>query len=688
MRIGSPRLGALPLVAALVLATVGVSASVVHVIWQGATMANSAVVAADLSAQIADTVRKELGQTVGAARSTWGAIRTVLAEKVIASREEDKREFLFLSQMQAQPLMSAITYAWADNSLFSARKLGDGAIEMTEVKPEAGGLVRRSDRYKVFPGGTEFEARAFEATTVAVSAADWFRQALTASEPRLIDLASPFDPGRAMLAYVGAVEVDLEKDGVLAILIDHARFSRFLSTLSVGQGRGAAFILNRRLDTIASPDPGADEISPPLGYAHSKLAVARTALQQHLAGSRVSNAIETAVLNHEGERLSVSVSALNLLDWYLVVAIPEEFFVGIFAETASRLAWLIGGLALALTVLAVFAAHRLLSRPIMTIAEDAARIESFAFRHVVERPSHLKELSALSSILVRTSRALAAFQKYMPVDLVRQLIATGVEARPGGAIRPITVMFADLKGFTALSEEKGAGIVQVISGFFQIGSREIAAQGGIVDKFIGDAIMAFWNAPTERSDHAVAACQAALAIRAGLEAAGREAGAAALGVRIGINTGDAVVGNIGSEDRLNYTAMGDTVNVASRLEGLNRALGTTILLGAETRRQAGDAVIVREIDRFALYGRNAGTVVFELVAMAGDTTRPQWIADYERGLQAYRERRFVEAGAALRQVLAAVSDDAPAQRLLKLCERHTAAPPPPDWDGVSHMADK
>src|SRR3989442_10125853 len=144
-------------------------------------------------------------------------------------------------------------------------------------------------------------------------------------------------------------------------------------------------------------------------------------------------------------------------------------------------------------------------------------------------------------------------------------------------------------------------------------SREVSAHGGTIDKFIGDAVMAFWGAPAANADHAVDACRAALACQEALRQSKlADDGGRPLKVRIGINSGAVLVGNIGSEFRLNYTVIGDAVNVASRLEGVNKQYGTQIIIGEETRRLAGDRIRVRELDRLAVYGRAAGLQIYEL----------------------------------------------------------------------------
>ena len=232
-------------------------------------------------------------------------------------------------------------------------------------------------------------------------------------------------------------------------------------------------------------------------------------------------------------------------------------------------------------------------------------------------PSRIVELENLSNAIADMAGGLAAFRKYIPADLVKTLLSEGVEPRPGGSIRTVTILFADIAGFTGLSERLGDQIIPLLSGYLDLMSREVSGHGGTIDKFIGDAVMAFWGAPAANADHAVDACRAALACQQALRQSGLSDDAGRpLKVRIGINSGAVLVGNIGSEFRLNYTVIGDAVNVASRLEGANKEYGTDIIIGEETRRLAGDRIEVRELDRLTVYGREGGLAIYELLGIA------------------------------------------------------------------------
>jgi adenylate cyclase len=220
-----------------------------------------------------------------------------------------------------------------------------------------------------------------------------------------------------------------------------------------------------------------------------------------------------------------------------------------------------------------------------------------------------------------------------------------------------------------------------VGGFLELASHAIEAEGGTVDKFIGDAVMAFWGAPGTDPDQALHACRAAARIETAMrDAAAQGSPLAGLRVRVGLHSGPAIVGNVGSARRLNYTALGDTVNLASRLEGANKTYGTTILLSAATRARAGEAIQVQEVDMVAVYGRREGVRIFELIDLADGRTAAD-LAGYAGALALYREARFAEAAAALDGARA----DGPSRWLAARCLTLAASPPAAGWTAVTYL---
>ncbi len=281
-----------------------------------------------------------------------------------------------------------------------------------------------------------------------------------------------------------------------------------------------------------------------------------------------------------------------------------------------------GGVVLALSLLAVFFFGRAIARPIVRLAERSRAIRELDLSSA--RPlggSLFREIDDASAAYDSMLSGLRWFEIYVPKSLVLRLMRLGEDAVRSEQ-RAITVMFTDIADFSGLSERyPPAELVDLLNHHFGLLLEKIEAEDGTVDKFIGDSVMAFWGAPEARLDHAEATCRAALAIRTAIAAENRrrrDEGAEPLTLRIGIHSGAAVVGNIGAAGRLNYTLIGDTVNVAQRLEGLGKGLHTlesetAILISGGTAALLGEGFALRPLGDHRLRGRRGMTEVFELL---------------------------------------------------------------------------
>jgi class 3 adenylate cyclase len=291
------------------------------------------------------------------------------------------------------------------------------------------------------------------------------------------------------------------------------------------------------------------------------------------------------------------------------------------------------------------------------------------------------------------------FGRYIDPRVAEGLINQSAAATEGQR-RTMTVMFCDMKGFTALSEGMTPqGLVKVMNRYLSTMSEPIRAQQGIIDKYIGDAIMAYWGPPfTDEADAARLACHAAIDMMERIGGLRKEL-PELLGVRriptecdlrIGIATGEALVGSIGSEFMMSFTVMGDTVNLASRLESANKFYGTRCLVSQATISAAAQAVEAREIDRLVVAGQTRPQIVFEIMGRAGELSVEQIAlrAHYSDGLAAYRARRWDEATSAFKAALAAAPGDGPCMVLLARSERLRDNPPSADWDGSWHLDQK
>jgi adenylate cyclase len=557
---------------------------------------------------------------------------------------------------------------------------------MMEIGKVDGVVKRRVDQYQVVVGDIEFQKRRFENTDYKVTDQEWYKKGIQDDEPSWFEMTIHPIGVRPAIAYAGPVDVYHKRQGVLAVIIENTRLAQFLSQLSVGKS-GAAFILGRDGAVVAAPDPDADEVhmqraDQPL------LPVAQMALKQAGAWSGGENDKSRRMRTiTAGDAYAVTLTTLAFPGWTLATVIPEAEFLGPIETTIRRLLIGLVFLVVAAGILSAWLARRVIAKPLITVVDELKHVERFELDQVRRHPSNVIELANLSTAIADMAGGLAAFRKYIPADLVRTLLREGVEPRPGGSIRILTVMFADIAGFTGLSERLGDQIIPLLSSYLDTVSREVSGHGGTIDKFIGDAVMAFWGAPAVNPEHAVDACRGALACQSALRQSGlADDHGRLVKVRIGINSGDMLVGNIGSELRLNYTVIGDAVNVASRLEGANKEYGTEIIIGEETRRLAGGRIHVRELDRLVVYGRAGGLEIYELLGVAENGAEPpRWAALYESALAAYRAQDFARAMSLFQQVLAARGSDRPAEIMLERCRGFLQSPPGKDWEATNAM---
>lgn len=324
----------------------------------------------------------------------------------------------------------------------------------------------------------------------------------------------------------------------------------------------------------------------------------------------------------------------------------------------------------------------------MPQSQDEVGQLALSFNHMV------RELRA-------SNRVKELFGKYVDPRIVESLLLENPEGLGiDGNKQEMSVFFSDVEGFSGMSELlTPSGLVRVINRYFSIMAEPIVAEKGVIDKYVGDSIMAFWGSPFIADEqHAALACRAALAqfdqlekLNAALpEILGFRNGIPNFHIRIGLATGEVLSGNIGSENSKSYTVMGDTVNIASRLESLNKKYGTRILIDELTRLRIGDEFVVREVDRVTVAGKVEPTKVYELFAIAGaaESQLQELIEAYEDGLEAYREMNWDLANEKLNDCLKLNPDDGPALLLTKRIAQLRTDPPPIDWEGVWRFSSK
>ena len=355
--------------------------------------------------------------------------------------------------------------------------------------------------------------------------------------------------------------------------------------------------------------------------------------------------------------------------------------------------------------LSVAGAKRLV-RTLRRLVDGAKAIEAGDFAATVPVTSR-DEIGELAqafnrmAVELRTKdRIKDTFGKYVDPRIVARLIDTSKEDMDQAERRVATVLFSDLKGFTTISEQLTAtAMVRLLNRYFTVVAEQIRAHGGILEKYIGDAVMAFWAPPfSTGDDHAASACLAALAHLDAVTALrpelphilGLRRNIPELTVRMGLATGEVVVGTIGAPTAKSFAAIGDITNLASRLEGVNKVYGTTVILAEETHRLAQAVIEARELDIVVVAGKSEPVRIFELLGRAGEveTTILELRDLYVGGLEAYQRQDWQTAEQRFGECLRLRPGDGPAGVLRDRTVGFMAAPAPPNWDGAWHLTEK
>jgi adenylate cyclase len=290
-------------------------------------------------------------------------------------------------------------------------------------------------------------------------------------------------------------------------------------------------------------------------------------------------------------------------------------------------------------------------------------------------------------------RIKTTFQSFVAPEVVNIMLRHPEKLRLGGERKELTVIFTDIRGFTTISEDmQPEALVDMLHSYLTPMTEIVIQHKGTMDKYIGDAVMAVYGAPLDLPDHADRACSTALEMIESLKKlcrAWQSKGWPELRIGVGINSGVMTVGNMGSERLFDYTVIGDHVNLAARLEGLNKYYGTMILASEFTAHDLQDSYILREVDRVKVKGKKAPVSIFEVRGLGQPTEEEALFLDtFQAGLSAFRQRRWQEAEKIFFDCLELCPDDGPAQLLLERCHHFLLSPPPPDWDGTATMTEK
>lgn len=471
----------------------------------------------------------------------------------------------------------------------------------------------------------------------------------------------------------------------------------------------------RKLINAIIDDPRTYSDNAALGRIDVRIETAVTELRRDLdeGNAKLLKQIEARDMAEARATLEHLDTQRNAFD-QRVDAIRAEMLTQVFFSTSQVIsrqhqAIVISGVVTLLAAIVGFAFALLVSsgitRPVRLLLAGAREVEAGRFDKsiTVSTQDEIGELAAafnrMTEQLRHNERIRETFGRYIDPKVVQGLIDRP-EVAIDGERRVMTIMFCDMSGFTAMSEGMTPrGLVKVMNHYFTVMSAPVRSNRGIIDKYIGDAIMSYWGPPfVEEDEQGLLAGNAAIEMTDQVPALQRQlpdllgirAMPANCDLRIGIATGEVLTGSIGSELMMSFTVMGDAVNLASRLEAVNKVYGTRILISQATAEAIGSRLELREIDRLAVAGQSAPQAIYEVMARAGALTgaRDGLRAHYAEGLAAYRARRFDEARAAFGAALEAVPGDGPSRTMLGRIAQFEASPPDEGWDGAWRLDSK
>jgi adenylate cyclase len=592
------------------------------------------------SAYMDATSAKVLGRLQGELSAISSLVNVLATSSSVADsneRSETGRAIpLFKAALKELPQMDSIYAGFGNGAWLQVRRISELTEDQRErlrapvnadiainlIRPSAGGELPLRRIFQDKEGNEIDEIDLWKYGYDARQRA-WYWATMQADRPHVSEPYLSFSIGAPVITVSAPLRGKVP--GVIAADLKLDSFSAFVQAQRPGE-HGTVMIFDQAGSLIAHPEYS-DLITGAMTHpARSSLPsideLNTGTVASVIRGAYNKDNYEGNIDDKAGNGFLFRVTKFALGDSYggsiLLLAAQDDF-----VQNVRQLQF--NGLVLAILVGAgfiplVWMFGSQMSGSLRRITEQARQLQTLAKPELMPVTSYIREIHQLGSTMNLAQRAIWSFAHFVPKEIVRGLIDNSISTELGGAKQNITLVFTDVQGFTTIAEAADPDVLmRQTSRYFSVLTEAFLAEGGTVDKFIGDAVMVFWNAPNPQPDHVARACRAALAARAAGDRLNIEFEAAGLKpfiTRFGIHVGEAVVGNVGSTERMNYTALGNTVNLAARLEGLNKQTGTTILVSEDVHLQVGDLFKFRALDAVVAKGMTKETRIFELVGVS------------------------------------------------------------------------
>jgi len=639
------------------------------------------------SALVSLAMSQEVGRLLGTADKILPEFRTLSLRRLINLGDLSKLGVTLAEILRREDDLSWLSYSDAHSGRFiGARRRDDGSVVINQSDPQAENGT--PSEYLLREDGSRTSLGSVATTGYDPRTKQWYRSAAEAHGRVVWTEPYKFQEGILGMTASVSVEDDSALTGVftadfsvqdvttyLSRLIQSRRLLVFVSTIS-----GKPFAISSGIDVQSA-----------VAYAACAQAMSR--------GSSIlaDGQPKGYAIRLQGEPYLLTAAPHWLPDGFgFITGVlgSENEFVG-SARNNLALTVTVGFLAIAIAAIVAVWLSGQLAKPLKTLSRDLELVSKFELSDIPNAGSAFREIAVMIDSSERMKAALRSFGRYVPIDVVRELLAQKQDAIRGGKLRELTLFFSDIANFTKISENLSpTEIVDELGDYFELITDIIENEfGGTLDKFVGDGIVAFFGAPREVSDHAEMACRAALKVQEKLLSLGPEkrfSGSRFFRTRIGLHTGEVLVGNIGTPKRFAYSVIGDAANLTSRIEGLNKIYGTRILASAETKNAPDAEFEWRCIDRVAVVGRRRSTEIYELLGKKGEVDRLALEArdQYEVALQKYFAQDFENAIPLFEAALRLRPMDKACEVLRLRCQNLVVDPRRNDWSGVFEAAEK
>ncbi len=433
----------------------------------------------------------------------------------------------------------------------------------------------------------------------------WYQSTVDWPHIHWTNLNEPLLGNFGVVVSAPAIDTEDKVIGVVAVKLSLDLLSNFFSHQQIGKS-GRVFILDQIGDLFIPSIKPSERATSDIPY--SLIAAVYARYQK----THDNYAVHTEQnITYLSNIIDFPVSFEN--HWFVVILVPQKDFIGTLLRTQGQTLTLAFAMLIIFGV-TVYLSSKHISKPIVELSEQVNRIQHFDFRDAPSLRSHIIEIIALESSVAAMRVALRSFGRYVPKEIVKTLLTQGKEIALGGEKKELTVMFTDISDFTSYSETFPSEVlIPSLSNYFDRLSKIILETEGTIDKFVGDGIMAFWGAPQVVSDQAYKACYAALECHLASDKELNTDGMPQWHTRVGIHSGEVIVGNIGTSERMNFTIIGDVVNTASRLEGINKIYRTSIIISDTIKDKIWKRFVTRPLDLVAVRGKKNKLMIHELI---------------------------------------------------------------------------